>query len=437
MKRVWLLAAYGVLGIPVAACASNGHLSEQDSGADVRTLDVGIPEAGVDEFVAPGGEAGSDRTMPGTAGDDASDTGPDSPPCSNACNANQTRCAPGGVQTCDVQSNGCAQWVTTAPCGTHQTCGSPAGTASCTCNPTICAQPGAVCQDAQTVATCAVDKDGCDYVASTAPCASPKSCAGSAPTAACSLTCTSTCTQGQASCVSGGLATCTQGANGCWSYAAPVACGTHQTCTGTAGAAQCTCNVSSVCTAVGPVCVNSVTTASCTKDAQGCFYEALPTNCSASTTCLTASGSCGGACGPTQTQCSGNTVQTCGSAGTWLNGQTCPYVCAAGACTGVCVPGATQCCDVTTSQCGATENASTDSETYADGGGTTTPADALQAQVCDATGQWTGVPCGGCGGVDVSTGYGGSSSHGFFACGTCNGAATCKIEQGGSFCVCP
>src|SRR5207237_3993276 len=87
--------------------------------------------------------------------------------------------------------------------------------ASCTCNASLCTQQGTACQDSQTVATCSVDSSGCPYVASTAMCSAPKSCAGTAPTAACSLTCTNSCSPGQTSCVSGGLATCSLGSNGC------------------------------------------------------------------------------------------------------------------------------------------------------------------------------------------------------------------------------
>ncbi len=48
-------------------------------------------------------------------------------------------------------------------------------------------------------------------------------------------------------------------------------------------------------------------------------------------------------CSYGDTQCSGNTVQTCSLDGKWVSGQKCPYVCKAGLCGGSCAPGTTQC----------------------------------------------------------------------------------------------
>ena len=45
-----------------------------------------------------------------------------------------------------------------------------------------------------------------------------------------------------------------------------------------------------------------------------------------------------GECASGAKQCSGETPQTCSSAGQWVNGTPCKYVCSAGTCTGTCVP---------------------------------------------------------------------------------------------------
>jgi sulfatase modifying factor 1 len=99
----------------------------------------------------------------------------------------------------------------------------------------------------------------------------------SGATSGTSPACVSTCSSGQTSCTQGGKVTCTLGGNGCWSYGAPVAC---------QGAT--------------PVCTN---------------------------------GACG--CSPGTTQCSDNSVATCGSNGQWGSPWPCATgSCSAGACTG-------------------------------------------------------------------------------------------------------
>jgi hypothetical protein len=212
------------------------------------------------------------------------ESGPDGPSCTDACTLGQTRCTSGGVQTCQAGAGSCTLWVTTKTCGSNQSCtvgGADAGAmASCTCKASACTQVGMICQDTQTLGTCAKDADGCFYVSSTSMCATPKSCSGIAPGAVCSLTCSDSCTQGQTSCVSGGLATCTVGSNGCRSYGAPAACGAHQSCTGAAGAAACTCNTDPVCTAAGTACSDSTHQVACASDSQNCVYQSgAPSAC--------------------------------------------------------------------------------------------------------------------------------------------------------------
>jgi hypothetical protein len=73
--------------------------------------------------------------------------------------------------------------------------------------------------------------------------------------------------------------------------------------------------------------------------------------CPTNESCVTPAGTCGGSCGPTQTQCSGNAPQTCVN-GAWVSGTACTGgtpVCSAGACY-VCAPDSTQCLNTTTQQ---------------------------------------------------------------------------------------
>jgi hypothetical protein len=139
---------------------------------------------------------GADATEGGHA---PRDSGVESGPvCAETCTLGTARCSSGGVETCETEA-GCPEWLTTATCGSHQTCATSGSTASCTCKSTQCTEVGTVCQDMQTLATCAKDADECLYVASTTPCTSPQSCGGTSPSAACGLTCKSSCTQGQTS----------------------------------------------------------------------------------------------------------------------------------------------------------------------------------------------------------------------------------------------
>jgi hypothetical protein len=254
---------------------------------------------------------------PDAAQSGMADSGTDSTTCTNACTAGLTQCAAGAVQTCETQANGCTGWTTTTICGPHQACtlGPDAGlTASCSCAAGQCAGVGTVCQDAQTLATCAMDANGCSYAASTMPCG-PMSCSGVAPNAVCAAACTNSCTQGQTSCAAGGLETCTLGSNGCWAFGAPAPCGAHQSCTGAPGSAACSCNADPVCGAPGPTCASATTLATCSTDAQGCVYESATSTCAN----CSAGACCTNACQRGQALCAAGGLETCtlGTNGCW------------------------------------------------------------------------------------------------------------------------
>jgi hypothetical protein len=302
----------------------------QDAGAD-----IGSSDAPTDSTAANPDDSGSnpDALNPPDGGGDL-DANPD---CTNPCTEGTSQCMLGGVQTCQKQPDSCLAWVMTSTCADNQTCSIVDSKASCACPPTICTKPGAVCQDGQTVATCAMDGASCLYVKSTLPCTAPMSCAGDAPTAACSSTCTNTCTAGQTSCVNGGLATCTKGANGCYALSAPVACGAHQSCTGASGAAKCGCNQDVTCTGAGTTCASKSLLSTCTLDAQGCVFQSMSATCTGGACTGTAGTAtcCTNACTAGATQCMSGAVQTC---------QAQPNGCTAWATTKTC--GAHQTCTV-------------------------------------------------------------------------------------------
>jgi sulfatase modifying factor 1 len=280
---------------------------------------------------------------------DTSPEGEAGPTCTNACTQGLTECAGGGVQTCELQSGGCTQWVTTATCNAHQTCTVTAGVAACTCASTVCAQAGTACETSQTLVSCVADAEGCLYIGSSSTCSGTESCSGTAPNAACSATCSSSCAAGQTACVSGELATCTLGANGCYAYGVPAPCpGSRESCIGNAGSASCTCNVDPVCASVAPTCASTSLLASCAQDSQGCFYEASSMNCTNGA--CSAGACCTNACANGTARCTSDGVETCAvqanGCTAWSTATACPqstpYCEGAGVC-GACMDGATQC----------------------------------------------------------------------------------------------
>jgi hypothetical protein len=347
---------------------SGGAIAEVTTGGASGTGGGG---AGGATGNASAGSAGGDLSGPAaTDGGDQNETGVDGPivdapgaelgACTNQCTAGAAQCASGGVQICKFQ-NGCAQWVTTAPCGANQACAvGTDGIPACQCKSNVCTQVGTVCQDAQAVATCAKDANGCFAIATSA-CDPGKSCSGMAPNATCALTCADSCSSGQKACMNGQLATCTLGGNGCRAYGTPVACGARQTCMGAAGSGACTCNADPTCAAAGNICTSATSTATCTADAQGCVYQSASSTCTGQG-CV--SGSCSGVCAPAAMQCvtGSNVTQTCGTNGQWGTATACPV--ATPICSG---PGVCGVCAIGTTKCAATGNA---------------------VQVCGASGQW-------------------------------------------------
>lgn len=81
-----------------------------------------------------------------------------------------------------------------------------------------------------------------------------------------------------------------------------------------------------------------------TDDGGAAANEAAPVEDAGSKLDAASSGLDSGECASGAKQCSGETPQTCSSAGQWVDGTPCKYVCSAGTCTGTCVPTTMQTC---------------------------------------------------------------------------------------------
>jgi hypothetical protein len=99
--------------------------------------------------------------------------------CTNACTNGALRCGGLGVETCQVQGNGCTAWNAGVACtGAHQSC---TGSGTCTCNTDPnCSSASNVCSNGSTLVTCAKDAQGCFYTASSSACGANKMCQGGA-----------------------------------------------------------------------------------------------------------------------------------------------------------------------------------------------------------------------------------------------------------------
>ena len=89
-----------------------------------------------------------------------------------ACQANATRCAGNGLQTCETDG----QWGPTVSCGTRQTCNGAVGSAKCTCETDpVCTAIGSACSSAS-ISVCSQDAQQCFYQSATTPCSTGLVC---------------------------------------------------------------------------------------------------------------------------------------------------------------------------------------------------------------------------------------------------------------------
>lgn len=96
--------------------------------------------------------------------------------CTNQCTLNATKCGGAGLQTCQTQGNGCTAYNAGSACGAHQACTGTAPGAQCTCtaDPT-CTSASNVCTGT-TLTTCAKDAQNCFYAVSSASCGTNQTC---------------------------------------------------------------------------------------------------------------------------------------------------------------------------------------------------------------------------------------------------------------------
>jgi Right handed beta helix region len=245
-------------GAGTGATDAGGTTGTTDGGAGTTDAGSDSPDASPDTVGDGGVSDASDAAAPSDA-DDAGDVA-----CTNACTLAATRCGPnGGTQTCVMGSSTCTVWGTEATCGAHKTCAVTGAGAACACSNTECTVAGDFCASGTTKSTCSVDTDGCFFVA-----------------------------------------------------AAPVACGTRQSCTGAAGAASCTCNVDPSCAhGADTFCASTTSQSNCGTDTDGCFFVASTTPCASAQTCSGSapSGSC--QCNPAPAQCTADGLTFCDSNG--------------------------------------------------------------------------------------------------------------------------
>jgi hypothetical protein len=89
--------------------------------------------------------------------------------CQNVCNSGAKQCNGNGVQTCNVQSNGCTDWSTAVACSSTQTCSNGACDSGTTCTDkgivcggssgTPLGSTGKIC--AYNIQTCSFDCEAC------------------------------------------------------------------------------------------------------------------------------------------------------------------------------------------------------------------------------------------------------------------------------------
>lgn len=266
------------IGAPTLVSGEAGTDGEAQSGmpdGETTSNDATINDAGSDAVFQ------DVSSIPPVDGSTDSPITTDANACIGACTPGATQCTDAGVETCAGQDAGCAAWAVTSACSPGQACTftEDAG-ASCACALNACGPDGGTaCENAGAILdTCSVDSKGCAYVSASGPCPSGEFCSGQAPNAACSSTCTPSCTSGQTECVTGGLATCTS-VNNCLEWGAAVACGPHQQCQGAVGSAQCTCAIDPVCQGAASYCENG-TLVTCTTDSNGCAYQQTSQACS-------------------------------------------------------------------------------------------------------------------------------------------------------------
>jgi hypothetical protein len=148
--------------------------------------------------------------------------------------------------------------------------------------------PGDLCA-AGNVLHCAIDGDGCGYIASVDICPAELPCSGDYPQGACQCPpVPAACRGGQLGTFCAGkdqLGTCGRDVHGCLVVSSQTACPAGKPCTGEFPAANCSCaSASGDCRGVGRMCAGSAL-ATCTVDASGCLVATPPRSCGPGRAC--------------------------------------------------------------------------------------------------------------------------------------------------------
>ncbi len=201
--------------------------------------------------------------------------------CKDACTSGATQCSPdgSGVETCDLQANGCYGWTPSAACAVGQSCSNGQCGNGCTDG---CLTSGATrcTADYSGVETCQTQANGCLGWSAGVACGAGETCSGGF----CSTSCPYACIQNTTQCAAdgSGVQTCVEQANGCYEWSSGVACAAGQSCSG----GQCVTGCTNACTAATTQCAaDGSGVQTCGLQASGCYGWSSGVACAAGQSC--------------------------------------------------------------------------------------------------------------------------------------------------------
>lgn len=187
-------------------------------------------------------KASTDCSKSGQTCDDAAGDATCIDGCDVCDTVGETRCSGESVQVCTLIA-GCKSWMTTVDCAQNgQTCSSTNGSAACSGCAFKCAKQGLkICLN-NWVNECKTQPSGCNDWVPLEDCAlSGKVCkAVAGPSAQCQGNCKKPCSPlGATQCDANTIAICKQDPNGCLEWTADTTCPLGQTCDASGGAPVC------------------------------------------------------------------------------------------------------------------------------------------------------------------------------------------------------
>lgn len=235
------------------------------------------------------------------------------PPCRDECPSGTTVCLDENtVGTCgNYDADSCREAGAGVACGANERCEQGAcvdTTEACTDE---CSTGESVCFGDATRVCGQFDSDSCLDLGPAEPCASGELCANGTCAVPCSDTCS---TEGAEECSGNGVRTCERTAQGCLAWSPVVACSASETCSNGVCAANC----SDECPTSGAaICSpdNSGVSICGQFDGDACLDRSSPVPCQAGFACDQGQcvATCSDECTQGATQCSGNSLETCGN----------------------------------------------------------------------------------------------------------------------------